>query len=362
LLTTFVSFSDPSLSMKALVLTGPSQFEIQDVAQPEPGPGEVLIKVMACGICGSDVHGMDGSTGRRQPPVIMGHEASGEVAGLGEGVTDYVLGDRVTFDSTVYCGECSYCQAGKVNLCENRNIIGVSCDDYNRPGAFAEYLVVPTRVLYRFGPSLDFAKACMVEPLSIAFHAVSQTDIPLGASVVVVGAGIIGQMVVQTVRRAGCGTLIVADLEDSRLAVATKHGADHAVNSGKEDLVARVKALTGGMGADIVLEAVGAEPTIRAGVACLRKGGAMTVIGNIAPNISFPMQEVVTRELRIQGTCASAGEYPACLEFLERGWIDVSDAISEIVPLERGPEMFERLHHREAGLNKVILQPQEVSS
>jgi L-iditol 2-dehydrogenase len=156
--------------------------------------------------------------------------------------------------------------------------------------------------------------------------------------------------------------LIVADLEDSRLAVATKHGADHAVNSGKEDLVARVKALTGGMGADIVLEAVGAEPTIRAGVACLRKGGAMTVIGNIAPNISFPMQEVVTRELRIQGTCASAGEYPACLEFLERGWIDVSDAISEIVPLERGPEMFERLHHREAGLNKVILQPQEVSS
>ena len=221
---------------------------------------------------------------------------------------------------------------------------------------------MPTRVLYRFGPSLDFAKACMVEPLSIAFHAVSQTDIPLGASVVVVGAGIIGQMVVQTVRRAGCGTLIVADLEDSRLAVASKHGADYAVNSGKEDLVARVKELTDGMGADIVIEAVGAEPTIRAGIACLRKGGAMTVIGNISPNISFPIQEVVTRELRVQGTCASAGEYPACLEFLERGWIDVSDAISEVVPLDRAPEMFERLHHREAGLNKVILQPQEVSS
>lgn len=343
--------------MKALVLTGASQFELQDVTQPQPGPGEVLIKVMACGICGSDVHGMDGSTGRRQPPVIMGHEASGVVDGRGEGVTDFAVGDRVTFDSTIYCGACSYCQSGQVNLCEDRNVIGVSCDDYNRPGAFAEYLVVPTRVLYRFGPSLDFARACMVEPLSIAFHAVRQTPIELGSTVLVIGAGIIGQMVVQTARRAGCGRLLVADLEDSRLAVAAKHGADVTINSAQTDLVDRVKELTNNRGVDIVIEAVGAEPTIRAGVASLRKGGAMTIIGNIAPNISFPVQEVVTRELRIQGSCASAGEYPACLEFLERGWVDVGDAISEVVPLERGPEMFARLHRREAGLNKVILQP-----
>lgn len=343
--------------MKALVLTGPSQFELQDVPMPQPGPGEVLIKVMACGICGSDVHGMDGSTGRRQPPVIMGHEASGEVADLGEDVTDYKVGDRVTFDSTIYCGACSYCQSGFINLCDNRNVVGVSCDDYNRAGAFAEYLVVPARVLYRFGPSLDFAKACMVEPLSIAFHAVNRTEIPLGASVVVIGAGIIGQLVVQTVRRAGCGPLIVADLVDSRLEIAAKHGADHTVNSGKEDLVARVQELTGGRGADVVIEAVGAEATISAGIGALRRGGAMTVIGNISPQINFPIQAVVTRELRIQGSCASTGEYPACLEFLDRGWIDVSDAISEIVPLERGPEMFERLHRLEPGLNKVILQP-----
>ena len=164
-------------------------------------------------------------------------------------------------------------------------------------------------------------------------------------------------MVVQTARRAGCGTLMVADLEDTRLAVAAKHGADHTINSSKEDLAGRVLELTRGAGVDVVIEAVGAEVTIRAGIASLRKGGTMTVIGNIAPNINFPIQEVVTRELRIQGTCASAGEYPACLEFLERGLIDVSDAISQIVPLERGPEMFDRLHRREAGLNKVILQP-----
>lgn len=348
--------------MKALVLTGPSQFELQDVPSPQPGPGEVLIKVMACGICGSDVHGMDGSTGRRQPPVIMGHEASGVVDGLGEGVTDLAVGDRVTFDSTVYCGSCSYCRSGKINLCDERNVIGVSCDDYNRPGAFAEYLVVPARVVYRFGPALDFAKACMVEPLSIAFHAVGLTPLPLGATVLVIGAGIIGQMVTQTVRRAGCGELIVADLENTRLAVAARHGADKTINSSQTDLVTEVKKLTQGRGVDVVLEAVGAEASIRAGVFSLKKGGVMTVIGNIAPNINFPVQEVVTRELRIQGSCASTGDYPACLEFLARGWIDVSDAISEVVPLERGPEMFERLHQREAGLNKVILQPNPEAS
>ena len=170
-------------------------------------------------------------------------------------------------------------------------------------------------------------------------------------------AGIIGQMVLQTIRRAGCGLLIVADLDEDRLAKAAKHGADHVLNSGNVDVVEEVKKLTDGKMVDIVFEAVGAEVTVRAGIACLRKGGAMTIIGNLAPNISFPLQEVVTRELKIQGSCASSGEYPACLEFLERGLIDVSDAISSIEPLERGQEMFDRLYSKEPGLNKIILQP-----
>lgn len=343
--------------MKALVLTAPNQFAIQDVPTPAPGPDEVLIKVMACGICGSDVHGAGGSTGRRQPPVIMGHEASGVIVECGADVKEYQVDDRVTFDSTVYCGVCEYCRRGQINLCSNRMVVGVSCDDYNRDGAMAEYLVVPERILYRMGPDLDFPKAALVEPLSIAFHSLNLTTLPIGASVVVIGAGVIGQLVAQTVRLKGAGQLIVTDLDDSRLAITAKHGADVTLNAGRDDVVGAVKELTGGEGADIVIEAVGAEATLRTSVACLRKGGAMTVIGNIQPEVKFPMQEIVTREIKVQGSCASAGEYPACLSALERGAINTDDVISAVVPLEQGPEMFARLANHEPNLNKVILQP-----
>jgi len=345
--------------MKALVLTEYNKFEVQDIQKPECPADEVMIKIEACGICGSDVHGMDGSTGRRQPPMVMGHEAAGTIVEVGSEVKGFTVGDRVTFDSTVYCGNCEFCQAGDINLCSNRRVIGVSCDEYKSQGAFAEYLPLPPRVLYKFGENLDFAKACMVEPLSIAFHAVNITDIKLGDSVVVIGAGIIGQMVVQSVRLAGVAKLIVVDLDDDRIAKSLKHGADYGLNSGNVDVVAEVEKITGGNMADIVIEAVGADPTINMGIDCLKKGGAMTIIGNISPTINLPLQKVVTRELKIQGSCASSGEYPACLEFLERGDIDVSDAISAIEPMTDGQEWFDRLHGREAGLNKIILKPSE---
>ena len=345
--------------MKALVLTEYNNFEIQDIEKPTCPENEVLIKIEACGICGSDVHGMDGSTGRRQPPMVMGHEASGTIVEVGNQVSGFATGERVTFDSTVYCGECEYCQAGDINLCSNRRVIGVSCDEYKSAGAFAEYITLPPRVLYKFGQSLDFAKACMVEPLSIAFHAVNITDIKLGDTILVIGAGIIGQMVVQTVRLAGAAKLIVVDLDEGRIAKSLKHGADYGINSGSADVIKEVEKITGGKMADVIIEAVGTDATINMGIDCLKKGGAMTIIGNISPTINLPLQKVVTRELKIQGSCASSGEYPACLEFLERGDINVSDAISAVEPMSKGQEWFDRLYSRESGLNKVILKPYE---
>ena len=135
--------------MKALVLHEYNCFEYKDVQEPEIGPDEVLIEVKACGICGSDVHGMDGSTGRRKPPIIMGHEAAGVIAGVGKQVENWSEGDRVTFDSTIYCEECHFCRKGLINLCDNRRVLGVSCDDYRQQGAFAEYVSVPQHILYR---------------------------------------------------------------------------------------------------------------------------------------------------------------------------------------------------------------------
>src|SRR5437763_13012844 len=163
--------------MKALLLSRYNHLEIADLPDPQPGPGEVLIRVAACGICGSDVHGYDGTSGRRIPPIVMGHEAAGVVAATGAGVARYKPGDRVTFDSTVYCGQCAYCRRGEVNLCNWRQVLGVSTPEYRRPGAFAEYVAVPRRIVHHVPDNIPFVEAAMVEPLAVAVHADSLSDI-----------------------------------------------------------------------------------------------------------------------------------------------------------------------------------------
>lgn len=343
--------------MKALVLEAYNDLRVREVADPEPGDGEVIVGVRACGICGSDVHGIDGSTGRRQPPIIMGHEAAGEIVALGRDVNGWRVGDRVTFDSTVSCGDCGYCRSGRVNLCDRRRVFGVSCGDYRQHGAFAELLAVPARILYRVPEGLAFEHAALVEPLSVAVHAANRSGDVKGSVAVVIGAGIIGLMVVQVLRSRGCERIVVADVDDSRLEVARKLGAEVVLNSAKEDLPERVADLTSGAGAPFVFEAVGVSPTIEAAVRCAAKGGSVALIGNVSPNVEVPLQAVVTRELTLLGSCASAGEYPPCLELMASGAIDVQPLISAVAPLEEGAEWFERLRARAPGLLKVLLKP-----
>src|SRR5258706_14090918 len=213
--------------MKALVLKEYKRFSYEEVAVPNPAAEEVLVAVKACGICGSDVHGMDGSTGRRRPPIIMGHEAAGVIASTGSAVNGWKTGDRVTFDSTIYCGRCDFCRSGLVNLCENRRVLGVSCEEYRQHGAFAEFVAVPERILYRLPEGLPFEHAALVEPFTIALHAISRTPITLNDSVVVIGAGMIGLALVQALRHAGCSRLIVTDIAPDRLALASQLGATH---------------------------------------------------------------------------------------------------------------------------------------
>ena len=343
--------------MKALVLTDYKRFALEERPVPAPQPDEVLVRVRACGICGSDVHGMDGSTGRRIPPIIMGHEAAGEIAGLGAAVAGWKKGDRVTFDSTVYCGECWHCRRGEVNLCDNRRVLGVSCADYRRDGAFAEYVAVPQRILYRLPDNLSFEQAAMVEAVSVAVHAVRRAALADGASAAVVGTGMIGLLVVQVLRAAGCRPVIAIDLDESRLKLAGRLGATATIKADDPALIEQVRALTGGRGADAAFEVVGLTPTVKTAVDCVRKGGSVTLVGNLAPQIDLPLQAVVTRELRLNGTCASAGEYPACLELIASGKVNVTEFISATAPLDDGPQWFEKLHRGEKGLMKVLLKP-----
>ena len=343
--------------MKALVLTAYNHLEIQDWPRPEIVADEVLLRVAACGICGSDIHGMDGSTGRRQPPIVMGHEAAGTIVEVGSEVRDWAAGDRATFDSTIYCGRCWYCRRGEINLCDHRRVLGVSCDDYRRHGAFAEFVAVPQRVLYRVPDEVSFVHAALVEPLSIALHAVARTRVAIGDTAVVVGAGMIGLLVVQALRAAGCGRVYAVDIVPRRLEMAGQLGADEGFRSDASDVQAEVFRRTGGRGADLAVEAVGATATVQLAMACLRKGGQLALVGNLAPKIEFPLQAAVTREITINGSCASRGEYPACLDMIARGRMQVAPLVSAVAPLKDGPQWFERLHRGGEGLLKVVLEP-----
>jgi L-iditol 2-dehydrogenase len=341
--------------MEALLLKEYKRLEMVQMSAPEIGPDDILVRVRACGICGSDVHGFDGSTGRRIPPLVMGHEAAGEVAAIGANVHDLNPGDRVTFDSTIYCGRCFHCARGEVNLCENREVLGVSPGPYRRHGAFAEFVAVPRRIVYRLPDSLSYQQAALIEAVSVAVHAVAIS--PKAETAVVVGAGMIGVLAAQALRAAGAKQVIAIDVDDARLGRARDLGVQVTINSKTQDAVALVREMTDGRGVELAVECVGATDPIRTAIGCTRKGGAVTLVGNVAPTVELPLQEVVTRQLRLQGSCASSGEYPQCIDLLASGAIQVDPLISAVAPLAEGPQWFDRLYRREGNLMKVILTP-----
>lgn len=343
--------------MKSLVLEKYNEFTLRETEIPEIKPGWVLIKVEACGICGSDVHGMDGSTGRRQPPVIMGHEASGTIYKVAPDVSEWKSGDRVTFDSTISCGECFYCKRGDINLCDNRRVLGVSCNEYRQNGAFAEFVAVPARILYSIPENISFEQAAMIEAVSVAVHATAISSVQENDTAVVIGCGMIGLLCIQALKAAGCGKVIAIDQINEKLKLAAELGADLTIESKDSELINKVLNETENRGADIVFEVVGIETTVNLSIDCTRKGGTVTLIGNLSPEVRFPLQKVVTRQLKIQGSCASAGEYPLCLELIASGKIKVDQLISKVAPLEEGNEWFHRLYNKEAGLMKLILKP-----
>jgi L-iditol 2-dehydrogenase len=343
--------------MKALLLREYSQLEMTDLPAPIPAADELLVRVEACGICGSDVHGYDGTSGRRIPPLVMGHEAAGTVVSRGAACNQFAVGDRITFDSTVYCGQCVFCTRGQVNLCETRQVLGVSCGDYRRMGAFAELVAIPERIAYRLPDALSFAEAAMLEAASVAMHAVRLTPPEPGDTAVVLGAGMIGALTAQAARGYGYAQVIVADLDIDRLKRMREMGFEHTLQATGEELLRQVQARTGGLGADAVFEAVGKNETVNVAIDCVRKGGRVTLIGNVTPAVTISLQKVVSRELRLQGSAASSGEYPEAMQWMRDGKICVKQLISAVAPLEEGAEWFRRLYGREPGLMKVILAP-----
>jgi L-iditol 2-dehydrogenase len=338
--------------MRALVFEGAWAMPLRERPDPKPSEGEVVVAVRASGICGSDVHGYAGLTGRRTPGVVMGHEAAGVVQAVGAGVTGVKDGDRVALRSILPCFRCDQCRAGRTNVCANRRGLGMHID-----GAYADRVALPATAVLPLPDGLSFEEAAMIEPLAVAMHAVNLTPFELFEDVVIIGAGTIGLLTLLAVRSRGAGRVIVTDRSAHRLDAARNLGADEALDAAETDPTDAILELTGGTGVPVVFEAVGITPTVRQSVAVARRGGRVTWIGNSAPVVELGMQEMVSKELTLHGAYGFVDEFDRAADALATRRLDVRPLIERVAPLEEGPDLFAQLARAELDAVKVILTP-----
>ncbi|MDX6539306.1 MAG: L-iditol 2-dehydrogenase [Gaiellales bacterium] len=337
--------------MRALLLDAERHLALVDLPLPLlERPDDVLVRVHAVGVCGSDLHGYLGVTGRRVPPLVMGHEATGEVVAAGAGVRHLHPGARVATNTIAACGHCRPCLAGGRSLCENRRILGMSA-----PGAYAEYVVWPEDSLPELPDGLSYEAGALAEPLAVALHAINIAAIKPGDVVFIAGGGPIGVLVHLLARLAGAGRIIVSDLHPERLASARAFGADIAVDAGREDPVAVAHEATGGSGVDVAIEAVGAGVTARQTIDAVRNAGTVVWLGNSERRIEIDMQAVVTRDLVVRGSYGmTVQEFERALTLLATGRLPVDAIVNRYASLSEGPELFEELLAAPATIKCVI--------
>jgi L-iditol 2-dehydrogenase len=339
--------------MRALVYEGPWQMPLRQIEPPAPGPTDVVVTVQAVGVCGSDVHGFMGTTGRRKPPIVMGHEFSGVITAVGEQVASRRAGERVVVHPLQTCGTCPACRAGRPNICVNRNGLGISMN-----GAYAEAVRVPQQMLYTLPAEMSWEQGALVEPLAVAMHAVNLTPIALMDTLVIIGAGTIGLLALVCARRHGAGTIIITDRSPHRLEMARRLGADVLVNIAEQDPLAAVQEHTDGLGAHAVIEAVGVTPAVKQSLAVVCNGGHITWIGNSAPEVEINMQQIVTRELTVRGAYCFDQEFGRSIELIRRSdTFDVTQLIEVVAPLDEGPQLVHDLAKGSLEAVKVILKP-----
>lgn len=342
--------------MKALYYMGDKTLELREVPEPAPGEKEYLIKIEACGICGSDYEGYLGKTGRRTAPMIMGHEAAGTVVRAPAGGL-YAAGTNVAIFPNFYCGKCDLCREGRTNDCASGKFLGIL--DYN--GCMAEYVAAPEEFLLPFGPPLSWETAAMIEPMAVALDAVSKVsdeEINNAAYIAVVGGGTIGLFVLMMLKRRKAKKVILSDTYDFRLDLAEKMGADAVVNPLREDFSAAIKSITGGKMCSLAFEAVGFSATAQSSIDALRPGGVAVWVGNAQKIIEIDMQRIVVTELEIRGThIYRLEEFKECLEILSSGEMDVSPLITDRYDLKDGAEAFHALEDNKDGKKlKVMLR------
>jgi len=340
--------------MKAMVFRGVRDLRLEDVEKPQPRRKEVLVRVAYCGVCKTDIHIFTGAFPAK-PPVILGHEFSGVVEELGEDVKTLKRGDHVAVNPIVYCGECKYCVQGRTNLCENAVVLG-GAGEIILDGAYAEYVRVPEKNALRIDPEVSLKHAAMTEPLACVVHGIELIDVKPGDRVVVIGAGPIGLMLAQMAKNSGSSKVLVMDLRDERLKVAEKVGVDITVNPLREDPLRAVEEATQGEKADIVIEAVGSIKTVEDSFKYVKKGGKVLIFGvppEGAPARIIPF-DIYFKEISVIGSYAVPAEsFIKAASIISGKRVDLDPLITEVYPLERLREAFEKAEKGE-GLKKLI--------
>jgi 2-desacetyl-2-hydroxyethyl bacteriochlorophyllide A dehydrogenase len=333
--------------MRALVFGGPLTLQVEDRPIPEPGPGEVRLRVRAVGICGSDLHGYTGDTGRRAPGQIMGHEIGAVVEASDEGPP---AGTVATVHPVLFCGECRMCRDGETSLCERRQVIGVTP---TLQGGYADYICVPARNVVPV-PAASVEHAALVEPLAVALHAARRGGVAPGADVLVTGAGTIGIACLLAARRDGAGRVFVSEPLAARRALAAELGAT-VIDPGTDDVVELVREGTGG-GVDVALDAVGISSTVNAATAATRPGGAVVLVGMGRPRIDLDLFAVVVEERRLIGTfCYSERHFLETAEWVASGTLDLERVIQRRAGFDDVIPLFHRLAVGEDDATKALL-------
>ena len=322
--------------MKASYFLGKGSFEVRQAPELHPGPGEVVIKNMVCGVCGTDVHIFHGEPGSADvnPPVVLGHEYSGEVVEVGEGVTALKPGDHVTVDPNIYCGECVYCRNGKKQLCETMQAVGVT-----RDGGFGEYSLVPAAQAFKLGDSVPYEAGAMAEPVACCLHGIDLAGIKAGDRVCIVGGGAIGLIMLQLAKLSGASSLVLSEPNEKRRQVALSLGADAAIDPTAPDANSAYEAALGD-GADVVIECVGNNAAVKSAFQLAKKGATIVLfsVPKVEATFDLPLFDVYKKELTIRGSFVNPDTHERAVRLINSGKLDFTSIITHRFNLDQLPE------------------------
>ena len=322
--------------MKASYFLGKGSFEVRQAPELHPGPGEVVIKNMVCGVCGTDVHIFHGEPGSADvnPPVVLGHEYSGEVVEVGEGVTALKPGDHVTVDPNIYCGECVYCRNGKKQLCETMQAVGVT-----RDGGFGEYSLVPAAQAFKLGDSVPYEAGAMAEPVACCLHGIDLAGIKAGDRVCIVGGGAIGLIMLQLAKLSGASSLVLSEPNEKRRQVALSLGADAAIDPTAPDARSAYEAALGD-GADVVIECVGNNAAVKSAFQLAKKGATIVLfsVPKVDATFDLPLFDVYKKELTIKGSFVNPDTHARAVALINSGKVRFDTIITHKFTLDQLPE------------------------